>query len=190
MMTQITLLWGHFREQSSDRGACSMQGEHCGSGKGAVSSFQQERSRHAGSLEPARSSGCLDWFESLQDVISPREHLLITKEEQILGREPEILSVWVGLCGQQNLGVSDTKTSSVTTFGYLKLAGIIQSISFFPIPVLNHGRPFVTSNPQGNIFLFSLTSLFLMFILTKFHVLTCIVCLFEKAGGVGEVRLT
>ena len=42
-----------------------MQGEHCGSGKGAVSSFQQELSRHTGSLEPARSSGCLDWFESL-----------------------------------------------------------------------------------------------------------------------------
>lgn len=192
MMTQITLLWGHFREQNSDRGACSTQGEHCGSGKGAVSSFEQEWSRHTGSLEPARSSGCLDWFKSLQDVISPREHLLITKEDQILGREPEVLNVWVGLCGQQNLGVSDTKTSFVTTLGYLELALIIQSISFFPIPVLNQGRPFVKSNPQGNFSFFSLTSLFLMFILTKFHVLTCIVCLFEKGGwcGRGQAHIT
>lgn len=152
MMTQITLLWGHCREQSSDKGACSIPGEHCGSSKGAVSSFEQERSRHTGSLEPARFSGCLDWFKSFQDVISHREHLLIPNEKRILGREPEMLNVWVGLCGQQNLGVSDTMTSFVTTFGYFKLAGVILSISFFPIPVFKQGRPFVKSNPQGNFF--------------------------------------
>lgn len=66
-------------------------------GSAVMGSLLQEQYKHPGSLEPALSDGCCDWFKSSQDVIFPRGHPLIPKEGGVLGREYDILRVGVEL---------------------------------------------------------------------------------------------
>lgn len=85
-MTQTTGLWGHFREQNSEEGAFSKHGSTDVRGRAEMGCLLQEQYRHTGGLEPGWSNV---WFKSSQDVIFPRGHQLIPKEERILGRESD-----------------------------------------------------------------------------------------------------
>lgn len=60
-------------------------------GRAVMGSLLQEQFRHTGSLEPTWSRGCLNWFESSHDTISPRGWLPVLKEEGILGEESDAL---------------------------------------------------------------------------------------------------
>lgn len=87
-MTQATGLLGHFREQNSEEGAFSKHESTDVQGRAETGCLLQEQ------LQAHRWPGARLVlrlvFKSSQDVIFPRGHQLIPKEERILEKESDV----------------------------------------------------------------------------------------------------